>query len=60
MRQDALKNRVSKESPVGKALIGRRVGDRATVEVSASYSYDIVIRAIEPGQDTGEAPLVGF
>lgn len=60
MRQDALKNRVSKESPVGKALLGRRVGERATVEVSASYSYDVVIRAIEPGEDTGEAPLVGF
>ena len=60
MRQDALKNRISKESPVGKALLGRRVGDRATVEVSGSYSYDIVIRAIEPGVDTGEAPLVGF
>lgn len=60
MRQDALKNRVSKESPVGKALLGRRVGERATVEVSASYSYGVVVRAIEPGEDTGEAPLVGF
>ena len=60
MRQDALKNRVSKESPVGRAVLGRRVGDRVAVEVNESYSYDIVIRAIEPGEDTGEAPLVGF
>lgn len=60
MRQDALKNRVSKESPVGRAVLGRRVGDRVTVVVNESYSYDIVIRAIEPGEDTGEAPLVGF
>ena len=60
MRQDALKNRVSKESPVGRAVLGRRVGDRVTVAVNESYSYDIVIRAIEPGEDTGEAPLVGF
>ena len=60
MRQDALKNRVSKESPVGRAVLGRRVGDRVTVEVNDNYSYDIVIRAIEPGEDTGEAPLVGF
>ena len=60
MRQDALKGLISKESPVGKAVLGRKVGDRATVHVNDSYSYDIVIRAIEPGEDTGEAPLVSF
>ena len=60
MRQDALKGLISKESPVGKAILGRRVGDRATVQVNDSYSYDVVIRAIEPGEDTGEAPLVRF
>ena len=53
MRQNALKNRVSKESPVGRAVLGRRVGDRVTVEVNERYSYDIVIRAIEPGEDNG-------
>ena len=60
MRQDALNGRVSKESPVGKAVLGRRLGDRVTVQVNDSYSYDVIIRAIEPGEDTGEAPLVGF
>lgn len=60
MRQDALKGLISKESPVGRAVLGRKVGDRATVQVSDSYSYDVVIRAIEPGEDTGEAPLVRF
>ena len=60
MRQDALNGRVSKESPVGRAVLGRRLGDRVTVQVNDSYSYDVIIRAIEPGEDTGEAPLVGF
>ena len=60
MRQNALKNLISKESPVGKALLGRRVGDRVTVQVNDSYSYDVVIQAIEPGEDTGDAPLIGF
>ena len=60
MRQDALKGLISKESPVGRAVLGARVGDRVTVKVSDSYSYHVVIRAIEPGEDTGEAPLVGF
>lgn len=60
MRQDALKGRVSKESPVGRAVLGRRVGERVTIQVNETYSYDAVIRAIEPGEDTGEAPLVRF
>ena len=60
VRQDALKNLISKESPVGRAVLGRRVGDRVTVHVNDSYSYDVVIRAIEPGEDTGAAPLMSF
>ena len=60
IRQDALNGLISKESPVGRAVLGRRVGDRVTVQVNDSYSYDVIIRAIEPGQDTGEAPLLGF
>ena len=60
VRQDALSGLVSKESPVGRAVLGRRVGDRVTVQVNDNYSYDVVIRAIEPGEDDGQAPLVGF
>ena len=60
VRQDALNGRVSKESPVGRAVLGRRLGDRVTVQVNDSYGYDVIIRAIEPGEDDGEAPLVRF
>ena len=60
MRQDALKGWISKESPVGKAVFGRRVGETVSVQVNESYSYDVVIRAIEPGVDDGEAPLRSF
>ena len=60
LRQDALKGLISKESPVGKAVLGRKVGERVTVQVNDSYSYDVIIQSIEPGEDTGEAPLVGF
>ena len=44
LRQDALKGLVSKESPVGKALLGRRVGDRVQVEVSPEVKYFVEIR----------------
>lgn len=51
LRQDALKGLVSKESPVGKALLGRRVGDRVQVEVSPEVKYFVEIRGIEKGED---------
>ena len=51
LRQDALKGLISKESPVGKALLGRQVGDRIQVEVSPEGKYWVEIRAIEKGRD---------
>ena len=51
LRQDALKGLISKESPVGRALMGRTVGERVQIEVSDSVSYFVRIRAIEKGED---------
>ena len=51
LRRDPFQNIISKESPLGSALMGRRVGDRVEVRVSDSYSYFIVIRNIEKGED---------
>lgn len=51
LRQDALKGLISKESPIGKALMGRKVGDRVCVEVNPDCSYYIVIRSVEKGTD---------
>ena len=50
LRQDALKGRISKESPVGRALMGHRQGERVKVDMGAG-SYWVEIRAIEKGQD---------
>lgn len=46
IRGDSLHNRVSIESPLGKALLGAKVGDIRTVEVNPSYSYEVEIREI--------------
>lgn len=51
LRQDALKGLISKESPVGKALMGRRVGERVQVEVGPTVKYFVEIRSIEKGAD---------
>lgn len=50
MRGDSLKGLISIESPLGKALIGHRAGDRVRVSVSPDYSYEAVILSVE---DTG-------
>ena len=60
VRQDALRGLISKESPVGKALLGRKVGERVHIQVNAAFGYDVVIRAIEKGADDGSAALNQF
>ena len=57
VRQDVLRGLISKESPMGSALLGRRVGERFLVQVNPSYSYYAVVRAIEKGEDDGSAGL---
>ena len=51
LRQDALKGLISKESPVGKALMGHAVGERVEIEVNPTLRYVAEIRAIEKGTD---------
>lgn len=51
LRRDPFQSIISKESPLGSALMGKKVGDRVAVKVSDDYSYFIEIRAIEKGKD---------
>ena len=60
LRQNALKGFISKESPVGKAVMGHKVGDRVRVEVSSDYSYYVVIRSVEEGNDDESLPISAF
>lgn len=57
VRQDVLHGLISKESPMGRNLMGKKVGDRFYVEVNPSYGYYAVVKAIEKGADDGSAPL---
>lgn len=57
VRQDVLNGLISKESPMGRSLMGKRVGDRFYVEVNPKYGYYAVVKAIEKGEDDGSAPL---
>ena len=49
-----MENRISIESPIGKALKGRKTGDRVKVQVSEDISYYLIIRSIEKTGEEGE------
>lgn len=50
LRQDAIHGIISKESPVGKAILGHREGDRVLVEVSPEVRYYVRIEKVEKAQ----------
>ena len=60
LRQDALKGLISKESPVGKAVLGKRAGDRVQVDMGGGRSYWLKILSIEKGTDDGSIPIGSF
>lgn len=60
LRQNALKGLISKESPLGRAVLGRRAGERAQVRVNDEYSYWVTIRAIEKGRDDDSLEISAY
>ena len=51
VRGDSLHNLISIESPLGKALMRHKEGDRVEVKVNESYSYFVTIQKIENTKD---------
>ena len=60
LRQNALLGYVSKESPLGTALLGHAAGERVLVKVNDTMSYYVVIRSFEKGVDNEELPISGY
>lgn len=57
---DPRKGLISKESPFGKEILGKKAGDVITVHVNDNYSYDAEIRAIVKADDDGTVPIHEF
>ena len=55
IRGNSLDGRISVESPLGKALLGHKVGERVHVKVSASAGYDVIIKNIDKSTDEEES-----
>ena len=60
LRQNASLGYISKESPLGAALMGAREGDRVLVEVSPTMSYYVKVLSIEKGEDNEDLPISSY
>ena len=60
LRRDPFQKIISKESPLGSALMGKQVGDRVSVKIDENYSYDVIIRKIEKGEDDATLEIRKF
>ena len=60
LRQNPLNGLVSKESPIGNALMGKKVGDIVHVQVNENFGYDAKVIKIEKGTDDEDLPIMKF
>ena len=60
LREDAVNGIISKESPLGRAVMGRRVGDRALVKVNDDIQYYVRILSVTKGQDDDTLPISSY
>ena len=60
VREDVLHGLISIDSPVGKALLGHRVGDTVHVQVNDKYGYDVEIRKIDKTTDETDDKIRDF
>ena len=60
LRQNPLQGLVSKESPIGSALMGKKVGDVVHVQVSEDFSYVAKVIKIEKGTDDEDLPILKY
>ena len=60
IRGNSIKNLISTESPIGKAILGHKVGDRVSIKVNDNYSYYVVIKQIQNTEEDENDSIRGF
>ncbi len=60
LRNDVLNDCISKESPFGRAVLGRREGETVLVRVNDKVSYPVEIRSIRKGKDDPNLPISSY
>ncbi len=54
IRGSSIHNMISTESPLGRAILRHKVGDRVLVQSNETYSYYVTIRKIENTDDSDD------
>lgn len=60
VRGNSLENLISNESPLGRALLGKKEGDQVHVQVNDQIGYDVIIRKIENTVDDSGDKIRSF
>ena len=60
IRGNSLDNKISIESPLGKAILRHKVGERVMVKVSDTVSYPVIIRSIKSAGGEEEDQIRSF
>ncbi len=60
IRCNSLQNKISIESPIGKALLGHKKGDRVEVPLPNGGSYGLIILNVENTEDDGTDRIRSF
>ena len=60
IRGKSLEGKISTESPLGKAILGKKQGDRVLVRVNDNYGYYVVIKAIDKSTNDAEDDIRKF
>ena len=54
VRGDSLHGLISVESPMGKALLGHKVGDEVYIKVNVAFGYEVVVQKISKSDDEND------
>ncbi len=60
LRNDIFNDCISKESPLGRSILGHKAGETVTVKVNDKVSYPVKIVSIEKGQDDDTLPITKY
>lgn len=54
VRGDSLNGLISVESPMGKCLLGHKVGDKVYIKVNENFGYDVIVQKIDKSNDEND------
>ena len=58
VRCDPLQGRISRDAPLGRAVLGKKQGDHVRVSTEDGDAYTVVIRSITKDQDDGTGSIL--